>query len=83
MFRPHPRYYFFMHGELRAMLTEARSDAYLDALATGQDRPALIALDDELRPSARGSCSSSSSNYVSDDGLFLPARRVRRRRRSA
>ena len=48
VFRPHPLYYAFMHGELRAMLTQADKDAYLDALESGRVRPALITLDPEL-----------------------------------
>ena len=36
VFRPHPLYYFFMHGELRVMLTESEKDAYVDALESGR-----------------------------------------------
>ena len=75
VFRPHPLYYFFMHGELRAMLSQADKDAYLGALESGRVRPALITLDDELRALGPRFVSFVQRHYVSADGLFyFPAR---------
>jgi 4-amino-4-deoxy-L-arabinose transferase-like glycosyltransferase len=70
VFRPQPHYYFFMHGELLAMLTTSEKDAYLDALTSGKNRPALIALDDELRALGPRFLQFVGRNYVSGDGLF-------------
>jgi len=70
VFRPHPLYYFFMHGELRAMLTTRQQDAYLNALTSGEVRPALITLDDELRALGPRFLDFVQRRYVSADGLF-------------
>jgi hypothetical protein len=72
VFRPHPGHYFFMHGELRVMLTESEKDAYVDALEKAP--PALIALDDELVAIGPRFMRFVRSNYVSDDGLFFRRR---------
>jgi hypothetical protein len=78
VFRPHPLYYSFMHGELRAMLTQADKDAYLGALESGRVRPALITLDEELVALGPRFLSFLRQHYVSDDGLFyFPAARAR------
>jgi 4-amino-4-deoxy-L-arabinose transferase-like glycosyltransferase len=74
VFRPHPLYYFFMHGELRVMLTEGEKDAYVDALESGRVRPSLIALDQELVALGPRFMRFVRSNYVSDDGLFYRRR---------
>lgn len=74
VFRPHPLYYFFMHGELRVMLTEGEKDAYVDAFESGRVRPALIALDQELVALGPRFVRFVRSNYVSDDGLFYRRR---------
>ena len=74
VFRPHPLYYFFMHGELRVMLTESEKDAYVDALESGRVRPSLIALDQELVALGPRLVRFVQSNYVSDDGLFYRPR---------
>ena len=75
VFRPHPLYYGFMHGEVRAMLTQADKDAYLGPLERGEVRPALITLDDELRALGPRFLSFVRQHYVSADGLFyFPAR---------
>jgi len=74
VFRPHPDYYFFMHGELRVMLSEAEKDAYVDALESGRVRPSLITLDDELAAMGPRFMRFVRSNYVSDDGLFYRRR---------
>jgi hypothetical protein len=75
VFRPHPLYYPFMHGELRAMLSSQDIDACLDALESGRARPALITLDDELKALGPRFMRFVAANYVSDDGLFYrPAR---------
>lgn len=70
VFRPQPHYYFFMHGELLAMLTASEKDAYLDALTSSRSRPALIALDDELRALGPRFLQFVERNYTSGDGLF-------------
>jgi 4-amino-4-deoxy-L-arabinose transferase-like glycosyltransferase len=70
VFRPHPLYYFFMHGELLAMLTQSQRDAYLDELTSGRVRPALITLDDELRALGPRFMQFLRDRYVSTDGLF-------------
>ena len=73
VFRPHPLYYFFMHRELQVSLTEREKRAYVDALTDGKVRPALIALDDELRALGPRFLQYVQHNYVSDDGvLYLP-----------
>ena len=75
VFRPHPLYYAFMHGELRAMLSEQQKDDYVTALESGAARPALITLDDELRALGPRFMRFVWTNYVSKDGLFyFPAR---------
>ena len=74
VFRPHPLYYFFMHGELRVMLTEGEKDAYVDALESGRGRPSLIALDQELVALGPRFVRFVQRNYVSDDGLFYRRR---------
>jgi len=70
VFRPHPHYYFFMHGELLVMLTPSERNAYLDAVMSSRNRPALIALDDELRALGPRFLQFVQRNYVSSDGLF-------------
>ena len=73
VFRPQPLYYSFMHRELQVTLSEREKDAYVDALTTGKVRPALIALDDELRALGPRLVSYVERNYVSSDGvLYLP-----------
>ena len=75
VFRPHPLYYAFMHGELRVMLSQADKDAYLGPLESGRVRPALITLDDELVALGPRFLSFVRRHYVSADGLFyFPAR---------
>jgi 4-amino-4-deoxy-L-arabinose transferase-like glycosyltransferase len=70
VFRPHPLYYFFMHRELLAALSENDKDAYLVPLETGQVRPALITLDDELIALGPRFLRFLRSNYQTNDGLF-------------
>ncbi|HLK93820.1 MAG TPA: glycosyltransferase family 39 protein [Polyangia bacterium] len=75
VFRPAPLYYNFMHRELLVSMTDGERDAYLDALTTGRARPALIAMDDELRALGPRFLAFVRDHYVSDDGVFyLPAR---------
>jgi hypothetical protein len=74
VFRPHPFYYFFMHGELRAMFSEAEKDAYVDGFESGRVRPSLIVLDPELVAMGPRFVRFVRSNYVSDDGLFYRRR---------
>jgi asparagine N-glycosylation enzyme membrane subunit Stt3 len=75
VFRPHPLYYFFMHSELLAMLSEREKDAYLDALESGRVRPSLIALDVELMALGPRFGHFVQTRYVTTDGVFyLPAR---------
>jgi hypothetical protein len=75
VFRPAPHYYFFMHSELLAMLTTSEREAYLDALTSGSDRPALITLDDELRALGPRFLDFVRRNYESFGGLFyLPVK---------
>ena len=60
-------------GSCRSRSPNARSDAYVDALTSGKVRPALIALDDELRALGPRFLQFVQHNYVSDDGvLYLP-----------
>ena len=70
VFRPHPLYYFFMHGELRVMLTDQEKDTYLDALESGRVRPSLITVDQELLALGPRFLRFLNSNYVSSDGRF-------------
>ena len=70
VFRPHPLYYFFMHRELQVTLPEREKGAYVDALTDGRVRPALIALDDELRALGPRFLHYVQREYVSGDGLF-------------
>jgi Dolichyl-phosphate-mannose-protein mannosyltransferase len=70
VFRPAPHYYFFIHSELLAMLTASEKEAYLDTLTSGRDKPALIALDVELRALGPRFLEFVRDNYVRADGLF-------------
>ena len=70
VFRPHPLYYFFMHGDLMPMLSEEQKAAYVEALETGRARPALITLDQCLMDLGPRFLSFVHQHYVSDDGLF-------------
>ncbi len=73
VFRPAAHYYFFMHSELLAMLTEHEREAYLDALTRDQDRPALIALDVELVALGPRFLRFVRDNYRRAEGpFFLP-----------
>jgi hypothetical protein len=75
VFRPHPLYYGFMHGELRPCSRKQTKMPYLGPLESGRVRPALITLDDELRALGPRFLSFVRQNYVSADGLFyFPAR---------
>jgi len=78
VFRPTPLPYFFLHREVQAMLSDADKDALLAPLEDGRNRPALIALDDELRALGPRFLSVVRNNYVSDDGvLYFPADRTK------
>jgi hypothetical protein len=70
VFRPHPLQYGFMHRELLVSLTDSERDVYLDAFTSGKVRPALIALDDELRALGPRFLDFLQRDYVSRDGLF-------------
>jgi len=72
VFRPLPLYYSFMHRELQVSLTKSEKDAYLDALTSGKVRPALIAMDDELRALGPRFLELVQRSYVSvsSDGVF-------------
>jgi len=70
VFRPHPLYYFFMHRELLAMLSDSDKEAYLGALESGRVRPSLVTLDDELEALGPRFLRFVRSNYASTDGLF-------------
>ena len=70
VFRPHPLYYFFMHGDLLPMLSEQQRTAYVEALETGRARPALITLDQDLKDMGPRFVSFVKQHYVSDDDLF-------------
>jgi hypothetical protein len=48
VFRPHAFYYFFLHPEIRAMLPERDLDIFLSRLESGEIKPKLIILDDNL-----------------------------------
>ena len=70
VFRPHPLYYFFMHSELLAMLSDAQKNAYLGALESGRVRPSLIVFDVELAGFGPRFMNFLKASYVSDDGVF-------------
>jgi hypothetical protein len=70
VFRPHPLQYGFMHRELLVSLTDSEREAYLDAFTSGRVRPALIALDDELRALGPRFLDFLERDYASSDGLF-------------
>jgi hypothetical protein len=70
VFRPHAFRYFFLHEETRAMLPPAEWDAYLAALESGETRPSLIALDDNLRALGPRFLTFVGDHYVSRDGFF-------------
>jgi hypothetical protein len=74
VFRPSPHYYFFMHRELQVSINDSEKNAYMDTL-TSSARPALIALDDELRALGPRFLELVRRNYVSRDGLFYFPRR--------
>jgi hypothetical protein len=44
-FRPHAWFYFFLHREIRPMLTEGDYDELLSGLETGKIRPAVVVMD--------------------------------------
>jgi hypothetical protein len=74
VFRPHALYYFFMHSELLAMLSERDKDAYLGALESGRARPSLIAVDVELMALGPRFGHFVQTRYATTDGVFyLPA----------
>jgi hypothetical protein len=70
VFRPHPLYYAFMHGEVLAMLSESQRATYVDLLESGRVRPSLITLDEELIALGSRFVRFVFKNYVSNDGLF-------------
>jgi hypothetical protein len=70
VFRPHPLYYFFMHSELLAMLSQRDKDAYLDALESGNVRPSLIAVDIELMALGPRFGHFVQTRYATTDGVF-------------
>jgi 4-amino-4-deoxy-L-arabinose transferase-like glycosyltransferase len=49
VFRPHAFFYWFLHGEIRAMLTDSQKAALLEDLRSGRVAPSLIAADGDLR----------------------------------
>lgn len=70
LFRPHPLYYFFMHREVQVSIPASEKDTYLEALASGSVRPALIAVDDELRALGPRFLQFVERRYATSDGLF-------------
>jgi 4-amino-4-deoxy-L-arabinose transferase-like glycosyltransferase len=48
VFRPHAYYYFFVHPEVRLMLSEEELHQLLDDLQSGAIRPKLVVLDEHL-----------------------------------
>ena len=70
VFRPHAFYYFFLHDESVAMLSQERVDEFLDALESGKVRPRLIAMDDHLVALGSRFLRFVRANYVSSDGFF-------------
>jgi len=75
VFRPHAFYYFFMHPELRAMVSKQEIDNYAKALETGKIRPALITLDRDLAALGPRFVAFVRRNLSTRDGLFYrPAR---------
>jgi hypothetical protein len=70
VFRPHALPHFFLHEEIRAMLTPQQRDAYLQALESGTIRPTLIALDVNLRALGPRFLRFVETRYVSGDGFF-------------
>jgi hypothetical protein len=70
VFRPHPLYYFFMHRELLGAMSDGDKEAYLGPLESGEVRPSLITLDDELRALGPRFSSFLRAHYATSDGLF-------------
>lgn len=70
VFRPHAFYYFFMHPELRAMVSKQEIDDYAKALETGKIRPALITLDRDLAGLGPRFVAFVRRNLATRDGLF-------------
>lgn len=70
VFRPAPHYYFFMHSELWAMLTDREKAAYVDAITSDESRPALIALDVELGALGPRFLRFVRDNYARAEGPF-------------
>lgn len=70
VFRLHPLYYFFMHRELLAMLSDSDKDAYVGALESGRVTPSLITLDEELMALGPRFLQFVQRNYATNDGLF-------------
>ena len=77
VFRPHAFYYFFMHPELRAMVSKQEIDAYARALELGKIRPALIALDRDLAGLGPRFVAFVRRNLATRDGLFYRPTRDR------
>jgi hypothetical protein len=48
-FRPHAWFYFFLHREIRPMLTEGDYDELLSGLEAGRIRPAVVVMDADNR----------------------------------
>jgi hypothetical protein len=48
-FRPHAWFYFFLHREIRPMLTEGDYDELLSELEAGRIRPAVVVMDADNR----------------------------------
>jgi hypothetical protein len=70
VFRPHAFYYYFLHEESVPMLARERVDAFLDALESGQTRPKLIAMDDNLLALGSRFVRFVRRNYISRDGFL-------------
>jgi hypothetical protein len=49
VFRPHAHYYYMLHREIRAMLSEQDRAAILSGLESGALAPKLVFLDEDLR----------------------------------
>ncbi len=49
VFRPHAWYYYFLHPEVRGMLPPAELASFLSRLESGEVKPKLIVMDNNLR----------------------------------
>lgn len=76
VFRPHAFFYSFLHGEVRAMLTDDDRRRLLSGLESGSIRPELVVLDRDLRAVSPPVTAFFESHYEPVVGNFLWKRKA-------